>query len=260
MARVWLWMYSYCKHVGVTQKRGNSLGSSRWSIEVFKYRRAVELAIVGFSCVLIGCARGLPAERLTTAEAYDYDYVVGPGDTLRVFVWGVPDLSQEPATVRPDGKLSLPLVEDLAASGKTPIQLAREIEQALAPYVREPIVTVLLGGPEGAFHGVYDTQVRVMGEIASTKDGATTGEAGDLTVPQPQAIPYTRNMTLVDVMVEVGGLTRFAAGNRAKLVRTVDGRQQEYRLRLQDLVEDGDLSANVEMAPGDIIIVPTAWF
>lgn len=232
--------------------------------QVLKSSRVGRSAIIGLCCLLASCARGIPAERLTTAVAHDYDYVVGPGDTLSVFVWGVPELSQEAAAVRPDGKISLPLVEDLTASGKTPTQLAREIEQSLGPYVREPIVTVLVGGPEGTFHGVYDTQIRVIGEVVSTTDGATTGAgggiAGGLTVPQPQAIPYTRNMTLVDVMVEVGGLTRFAAGNRAKLVRTVDGRQQQYRLRLQDLVEDGDLSANVKMAPGDIVVVPTAWF
>lgn len=247
------------QHGRIDQRRGN-FKKAAMAYQVLKRSRVARLAVVGLSCLLVSCARGIPAERLTTAEAYDYGYVVGPGDTLNVFVWGVPDLSQEAATVRPDGKISLPLVEDLTASGKTPTQLAREIEQSLGPYVREPLVTVLVGGPDGTFRGVYDTQIRVIGEVVSTTDGATTESAGGLTVPQPQAIPYTRHMTLVDVMVEVGGLTRFAAGNRAKLVRTVDGRQQQYRLRLQDLVEDGDLSANVKMAPGDIVIVPTAWF
>lgn len=238
---------------------------------------------VAFACAVAGCARGIPAERLTSAEAYDFDYVVGPGDTLNVFVWGVPELSQEAATVRPDGRVSLPLVEDLTASGKTPTQLAREIEQALAQYVREPLVTVLVGGAGGGFQGVFDTQIRVIGEIGGTEGtegiggggiaggigggigggavaGGGGGTTGGLVTPQPKAIPYIRNMTLIDVMVQVGGLTAFAAGNRAKLVRTVDGKQHSYRVRLADLVEDGDMTANVKMAPGDILIVPTAWF
>ncbi len=244
----------------INQRRGNSLEEGMAQQPTRRARVAI-LAVVGVACVLAGCARGIPAERLTTAEGYDYDYIVGPGDTLNVFVWGVPDLSQEAAAVRPDGRISLPLVEDLTASGKTPTQLSREIEQSLRRYVREPLVTVLVGGRDGKFRGVYDTQIRVIGEVISTNDGGTSGGTGaGLTVPQPQAIPYTRNMTLIDVMVEVGGLTRFAAGNRAKLVRTVDGQQQQYRLRLQDLIEDGDLSANVKMAPGDIVVVPTAWF
>ncbi|MFZ0255204.1 MAG: polysaccharide export protein [Gammaproteobacteria bacterium] len=234
-----------------------------------------------FACLLAGCARGIPAERLTSSEAYDFDYVVGPGDTLNVFVWGVPELSQEAATVRPDGRLSIPLVEDLTASGKTPTQLAREIEQSLGRYVREPLVTVLVGAAGGNFQGIYDTQIRVIGEVGGETGsssgiggggigggiggvgggvGGGAGTSGGLITPQPKAIPYIRNMTLIDVMAKVGGLTAFAAGNRAKLVRTVDGQQQKYRVRLQDLIEDGDMTANVKMAPGDILIVPTAWF
>ena len=240
--------------------------------------RLVMPLVVMVAFVLAGCARGIPAERVASAQAYDFDYVVGPGDTLNVFVWGVPELSQEEATVRPDGRVSLPLVEDLTASGKTPTQLAREIERSLGRYVREPLVTVLVGGAGGGFQGVYETQIRVIGEVGSEEaaggvfgvgiaggigGGAVAGvggAAGGLVTPQPRAIPYIRDMTLIDVMVQVGGLTAFAAGNRAKLVRTVDGDQHEYRVRLKDLIEDGDMSANVKMAPGDILVVPTAWF
>lgn len=229
--------------------------------------RLAILTIICLAYLQVGCVRGIPAERIVTAEAYDYDYIIGAGDTLDVFVWGVPELSQEQATVRPDGRISLPLVEDLTASGKTPTQMAREIEQALAQYVREPLVTVLVDN----FQGVFDTQIRVFGEVggrtgavavAGGAGGAVgaAGGGGGLVTPQPKAIPYTTNMTLLDVMIQVGGLTSFAAGNRAKLVRTVDGQREQYRVRLKDLVEDGDMSANVEMAPGDILIVPTAWF
>ena len=238
-----------------------------------RLRLAMPIVIM-VAFVLAGCARGIPAERVASAQAYDFDYVVGPGDTLNIFVWGVPELSQESVTVRPDGRVSLPLVEDMTASGKTPTQLAREVERALGRYVRDPLVTVLVGG----FQGVYDTQIRVIGEIGGGEGGGIAGgigggigagggaiaggvgAAGGLVTPQPRAIPYIRNMTLMDVMVQVGGLTAFAAGNRAKLVRNVDGEQHEYRVRLRDLIEDGDMTANVKMAPGDILIVPTAWF
>lgn len=231
------------------------------------------LMIACLAWLQTGCVRGIPAEHLASAEAYDYDYVIGAGDTLNVFVWGVPELSQEEATVRPDGRISLPLVEDLMASGKTPTQLARELERALAQYVREPLVTVLVGD----FQGVFDTQIRVIGEVGGAGAGTAAGAGGrtasggggvgtaaggtgtSLITPQPKAIAYTMNMTLLDVMIRVGGLTPFAAGNRAKLIRTVDGKRHQYRVRLKDLVEGGDLSANVKMAPGDILIVPTAW-
>lgn len=213
-------------------------------------------SIVALACLQGGCVRGVPAELITSAEAYDYDYVVGPGDALDVFVWGVPELSQA-ATVRPDGKISLPLVEDLPASGKTPTQLAREIEKAVGQYVREPLVTVLVGN----FQGVYDTQIRVIGEVggASGAGGGGVGGGGAFT-PEPKTIPYTKDMTLLDVMIEVGGLTAFAAGNRTKLVRTVDGQRQVVRVRLEDLVRHGDMSANIKMAPGDVVIVPESWF
>ncbi len=169
---------------------------------------------------------------------YEYYYIVGPGDSLNIFVWRNPELSQN-VTVRPDGRISSPLVEDLLASGKTPNQLAREIETELSRYIRDPLVTVIVGNSEG----VFETQVRVVGEATA-----------------PQALPYRANMTILDVMISVGGLTDFAAGNRAKVVRTIGGRQLEMGVRLEDLIRDGDMSENVRMAPGDIVVIPEAWF
>ena len=179
-----------------------------------------------------------PSEPLPEPTEYGYDYVIGPGDSLSIFVWRNPELSQS-ATVRPDGKITVPLVEDLVASGKTSTELAREIEEVLATYIREPLVTVMVGG----FRGVYENEVRVLGEAAN-----------------PQALPYRANMTLLDLMVAVGGLTEFAAGNKARLVRTVEGEQRETVVRLEDLIKDGDIGANVKLAPGDILIIPEAWF
>ncbi len=196
------------------------------------------------ACVLIAGAGGCALFDRTAlapasdAGAADWEYVIGPLDNLNIFVWRNPDLSTS-VTVRPDGKFSTPLVDDLQASGKTPTQLAREIEQVLGEYVRDPLVTVMIGG----FVGEFDEQVRVVGEAA-----------------QPQSIPFRRNMTILDLMIQVGGLTEFAAGNRAALVRIENGQQVEYRVRLDDLVRDGDISANVAVHPGDILIIPEAWF
>jgi len=187
---------------------------------------------------LAACGTFRDTEPLPEPEAYEYDYIIGPGDSLNIFVWRNPELSQA-VTVRPDGKFSAPLVEDLVAAGKTPTELAREVEQVLAKYVREPLVTVMVGG----FQGTFDTQVRVVGEAMN-----------------PQALPYRANMTTLDLMISVGGLTEFAAGNRAKLVRVVDGEQKAMRVRLEDLVRDGDMTANIKVAPGDIVIIPEAWF
>ena len=166
------------------------------------------------------------------------DYVIGPLDNLTVFVRRNPELTQS-MPVRPDGRISVPLIEDLQAAGKTPTQLARDIEAELKKFIQDPIVTVMVT----AFVGPYARQVRVVGEAA-----------------HPQAIPYRENMTLLDVMIEVGGLTQFAAGNRATLVRNVNGQQTEFRVRIDDLIKDGDVKANVQMLPGDVLIVPQSWF
>ncbi|MCZ6892519.1 MAG: polysaccharide export protein [Gammaproteobacteria bacterium] len=171
-------------------------------------------------------------------RAEDYTYIIGPGDSLNVFVWRNPELNTG-VSVRPDGKFSTSLVENLEASGKTPSELAREIETALSEYIRDPLVTVTVGG----FVGEYYEQIRVVGEAQ-----------------EPAALPYRKNMTLLDVMIFVGGLTEFAAGNRATLVRTGSDGQTEYRVRIEDLIKNGDISANVAMQPGDILIIPEAWF
>ena len=168
----------------------------------------------------------------------DYTYRIGPGDSITLFVWRNPELGTT-VSVRPDGKITVPLVEDMPASGKTPSQLARDIEKELAVYVREPIVTVIVAGGVGP----YNQQVRVLGEAA-----------------KPQTLAYKQNMTLLDVMIEVGGLTQYAAGNQASIVRFVDGKQHQLGVRLDDLIKSGDISANVQMFPGDILIIPESWF
>lgn len=165
-------------------------------------------------------------------------YLVGPGDTLNVVVWRSPELSMS-VPVRPDGKITTPLVEDLQASGKTTTQLAREIEQVLRRYVQNPVVTVIVTN----FAGPYSQQVRVIGEVG-----------------KPQALAYREKMTLLDVMIAVGGLTDFAAGNRASILRSEAGKSQQFGVRLNDLIRGGDLSANVEMRPGDVLVIPQSYF
>jgi polysaccharide export outer membrane protein len=141
--------------------------------------------------------------------------------------------------VRPDGKITTPLVEDLPAAGKTSTQLARDIEKSLAKFIQQPVVTVIVTG----FVGNYSEQIRVIGQAA-----------------KPQALSYRRNMTLMDVLIAVGGVTEFASGNRASVIRTVDGQQQKLNVRLDDLIKDGDISANVQMRPGDVLVIPESFF
>ena len=165
-------------------------------------------------------------------------YKIGPGDSLTIFVWRNPDISTGVA-VRPDGRISVPLLEDFEVANKTPTELSREIEAELGKYIQDPLVTVIVNG----FVGTYAEQVRVVGEAV-----------------QPLAIPYRANMTLLDLMITAGGLTDFADGNSTVLVRTIDGQQEEYRVRVADLLKDGDISANVAMLPGDVLIVPQSIF
>lgn len=194
--------------------------------------------------LLAGCA-GVGGENLraapTTASdaaAAAPDYLIGPLDQLEVFVWRSPELSTQ-ITVRPDGRISTPLVEDMVASGKTPSQLANDLEGALREYVRTPEVTVIVSN----FSSTFDQQVRVLGEAQ-----------------QPIALPYQAGMTVLDVMVSVGGLTEFAAGNRAVLIRGQGEDRQSYRLRLNDLLRKGNISANVPVLPGDVILIPESAF
>lgn len=205
--------------------------------------RAVAWGIVA-SLLLSACASRqsqLPPTHKygsVTTDPDDYKYLIGPGDTVQIFVWRNPEVSQA-AVVRPDGMITTPLVEDLPASGKTPTQLARDIEKVLETYIRQPIVTVLVAGGLGP----YSEQIRVVGEAAN-----------------PQALTYKQDMTLLDLMIQVGGITEFAAGNNASILRVVDGKPTEFRVRLDDLIRDGDISANVDMLPGDILIIPESWF
>jgi len=166
-------------------------------------------------------------------------YLIGPTDQLSIFVWHQPDLTTS-TMVRPDGKISVPLVDDIQAAGKTPTQLSKDITVALREFIQDPKVTVTVS----SFVGQFDRQIRVVGQAA-----------------RPQAIPFRRNMSVLDVMIQVGGLTEYASGNRAVLVRTTgEGKKQNYRLRLSDLLEDGDVSANAFVMPGDVIIIPQSYF
>lgn len=188
---------------------------------------------------VMGCSS--PYQKMTgepPAVSHSPDYVIGPGDTVNIFVWRNPELSST-VPVRPDGRITTPLIEDIVASGKTPTQLAREMEAALGTYVKNPVVTVMVTN----FQGTYGNQIRVVGQAAD-----------------PKIIPYRDGMTLLDVMISVGGLTDFAAGNRASIVRKVDGESKQFSVRIDDLINGGDINANVGMMPGDILIIPEAWF
>lgn len=200
-------------------------------------RQASHAMLALAACVLAGCSTvDLPPAPAQAATA-DYNYVIGAGDSVNIVVWRNPELSGS-YPVRPDGKISAPLVEELVAQGKTSVELARDIEKKLATYVRDPVVTVIVTG----FVGPYSEQIRVVGEAA-----------------RPLFLPYKQKMTLLDVMIAVGGLTDFADGNRAVIQRTSEGNKQ-YAVRLKDLIKRGDLSANVEMRPGDILVIPQGLF
>jgi polysaccharide export outer membrane protein len=186
--------------------------------------------------LVVGCASVYePAP--PTAASTDYNYHIGPGDTVNIVVWRNPELSMS-VPVRPDGKLAAPLIEDLPAIGKDPTTLGRDIEKALAQFIRDPVVTVIVT----QFVGPYSEQIRVVGEAAKA-----------------QVLQYKQNMTLLDVMIAVGGLTDFADGNGASILRAANGNKQ-YSVRIKDLVKRGDVSANVEMKPGDVLIIPRSWF
>ncbi len=193
--------------------------------------------VVAVMLLVSGCASERPLAPESAAGEIDYNYLIGPGDGLNVVVWRNPELSMM-VPVRPDGKISTPLVEDMLAMGKDPSTLARDIEKVLSKYIRDPIVTVVVT----SFFGPYTEQIRVIGEAA-----------------RPQTLAYKQKMSLLDVMIVVGGLTDFADGNRAYIVRASDNNKQ-YSVRLRDLLKRGDISANVEVKPGDVIIIPQSWF
>ena len=201
------------------------------------FTSTARLLAAGVLISLVAACASNPAPAPVAAAAPDYNYIVGPGDSLNIIVWRNPELSLS-VPVRPDGKVSTPLVDELVAQGKTTVQIAREVEKALSQFVRDPVVTVIVTG----FVGPYSEQIRVVGEAA-----------------KPQALPYKQKMTLLDVMIAVGGLTDFADGNSASITRAAEGGKR-YSVRLKDLVKRGDISANVEMRPGDILIIPQGWF
>ncbi|GGC97201.1 sugar ABC transporter substrate-binding protein [Undibacterium terreum] len=188
--------------------------------------------------VVSGCATNANPPAPTEGAIPTNDYVIGAGDTINVIVWRNPEVSMV-VPVRPDGKITTPLVEDIVANGKTSTQLARDIEKALAKFIQQPVVTVIVT----AFAGPYEEQIRVIGQAA-----------------KPQALAYRQGMSLMDVVIAVGGITEFAAGNKANLIRTVDGKQQKLSVRLNDLIKDGDISANVPVRPGDVLVIPQSFF
>jgi polysaccharide export outer membrane protein len=178
-----------------------------------------------------------PPNPVAPAHPVSPDYLIGPGDSLQVFVWRNPDLTVT-VPVRPDGKISTPLVEDMVAVGKTPSNLARDIEKALSVYVKSPQVNVIVTIPASVF-----SQVKVIGQVL-----------------HPQALPYREGMTVLDAVLAAGGLAQFAAGNRTRLVRVVNGKSQELKIKLESLVNSGDMTQNLALKPGDVLVVPETRF
>lgn len=200
------------------------------------------LVLLGMLCgagmLLSGCAATGPGAGAAAAHGPAPEYVIGPGDNLQIFVWHNPQVSVT-VPVRPDGRISIPLVQDLQAADKTPTQLAHEIEKRLSVYIRNPMVTVIVTG----YVGTFGNQIRVVGQAA-----------------KPQALPYRQGMTLLDVMIAVGGLTQYAAGNRAVVVRREGGKEVKIPVKLSSLLNGGDIKDNIAMRPGDILIIPESWF
>jgi polysaccharide biosynthesis/export protein len=199
--------------------------------------RSTVWLIAAVLALLAGCGSVKQPPAPARVDLTQFNYRIGPGDALNIVVWRNPELSAK-IQVRPDGRITVPLVEDLEAQSKTPTELAREIEAKLAKYLQEPVVTIVVD----SFGGPYSEQIRVVGQAT-----------------KPQSIPYRQKMTLLDVMISVGGLTDFAAGNDATIVRARD-RNKIYSVRLHDLLRRGDISANVELLPGDVLIIPEGWF
>ena len=199
---------------------------------------AATLAAV--SMLVSGCQSAPPVipEGAGPSAAGGGEYRIGAGDLLEIFVWRNPEISTE-VTVRPDGRISMPLVDDIQAEGTTPTALASSIETILAEYIRSPEVNVIVK----SFVGTFGDQIRVVGQA-----------------PDPQAVSYRANMTLLDVMIEVGGLGPFAAGNRSKVIRTINGEKIEIKVRLDDLINRGQIKHNIPMRPGDVVIIPESIF
>lgn len=205
---------------------------------MFRLWIVVALAAFGLSGCAFWLDRAPVGPKAPDVYGSASEYVIGPGDTLQVFVWRSAELSVT-VPVRPDGRFSMPLLQDVQAAGKTPSQVAEDVKRGLSDFVRDPMVTVIVQTVQATGQG----SVRVVGEAAT-----------------PKLINYRAGLTLLDAMIEVGGLTEFANGNDARLVRVVNGRPKEFRIRVADLMKDGDTSANVMLAPGDVIRIPERWF
>lgn len=196
---------------------------------------SISISIINF----VGCASNTVSNLSDINDkSLIHDYLIGPGDTVQIIVWRNPEVSMA-VPVRPDGKITTPLVDDLLATGKTSTQLARDIEKMLSKYIQQPVVTVIVT----KFVGPYSEQIRVIGQAAN-----------------PQALPYRQDMSLMDVMIAVGGITDFASGNKANIIRSRGGKQHKIKVRLDDLIKDGDISANIPMLPGDILVIPESFF
>jgi polysaccharide biosynthesis/export protein len=184
-------------------------------------------------------AAAAAADAANSAQANNTQYVIGAGDQLGISVYHAPELSVPGLPVRPDGRISMPLIPDIVAAGKTPTQLGKELEERLKEYIKDPIVTVMVTG----FIGPFSRQVRVIGEAT-----------------EPSAIPYRDHMTVLDLMIAVKGLTKYAAGNSAIIVRGTGEKRETIKVRLSDLIKNGDIDQNIELLPGDTLIIPQSWF
>jgi polysaccharide export outer membrane protein len=208
-------------------------------MNIFDLKKCLALFIAAVAAlILAGCASNGRSMGVANAAVAPVDYLIGAGDSINIIVWRNPEVSMS-VPVRPYGKITTPLVEDLPAAGKTSTQLARDIEVALAKYIQQPVVTVVVT----SFVGTYEEQIRIIGQAI-----------------KPQALPYRNGMSLMDLLIAVGGVSEFASGNRAQIIRTVDGKQQRLAVRLDDLLKSGDLSANLLMRPGDVLIIPESFF
>ena len=199
---------------------------------------AIGLVFVLVALVQAACGGSAATRQAIANPGPEAEYRIGPGDKLRIFVWNQPDISGE-VPVRPDGFISAPLIEDMMAAGRTPTELARDLETRLGEFIRTPKVNVIVVN----FQGTTADQIKVVGQAAN-----------------PRALPYRSNMTLLDVMIEVGGLSEFASGNRARVIRTVDGKTTEIPVRIKDLLQKGRLEDNIPMRPGDVVVIPESIF
>lgn len=206
-------------------------------MSIFKYLLKIFAALIVFGLTVASAQSPSVPAAAAVVPPNDTDYVIGPGDTLQVFVWRNPEYSTT-IPVRPDGKISTPLVENMVAVGKTPSQLARDIEQVLAEFIRTPQVNVIVTQAMSTY-----SQVKVIGQVTHA-----------------QSIAYREGMTVLDAVLAVGGLSTFAAGNRSKVVRTENGKEKEIKVKLDDLINDGDMKQNFALKPGDVIVVPQSRF